>query len=64
MPVNFVHVCQGIENIQERKLHNFFPSMVTMTKIIEELFTPTLNGIAVGVWYSVVYASRSTRWVE
>ena len=45
-------VCnQGIEDVQERKLDKFIFRMLTLAEIFEELFTCTLNGVAVTVWY-------------
>ena len=43
--------CQGIEEIQERKLSKSFSPMLTMAKTFEELFTSTLDEIAVSVQY-------------
>ena len=40
---------QGIKDIQDRKLCNFFSRTLTMANIFKELFTPTLNGIVVSV---------------
>ena len=44
-----VHLYQGIENIQERKLGKIF-LYANNGKNFEKLFTSTLNGIAVSVW--------------
>ena len=49
--------------MQERKISKFFLECWQWQKTCKELFTPTLNEIAVNVRY-VFYASRSTFLVE